>query len=116
MSSNSTEEIRERILVHLSQHHAQTAGEIAKALHLSIAVVTSNLGCLTRSQKLVKVHHPGWDRARYRVAGTADSRAGVESTAKPKKPASTANHQAGAQNYNARFWNAFIRRAPIPEK
>ena len=116
MSSNSTEEIRERILVHLSQHHAQTAGEIAKALHLSIAVVTSNLGCLTRSQKLVKVHHPGWDRARYRVAGPADSRAGVEPTAKPTKPGAEKSHQSSTQSYNDRFWNAFIRKAPIPEK
>ncbi len=54
MESPSNPEVRERITDLLAQSERQTVAEIAKALHLPISVITSNMGFLTRSNQVLK--------------------------------------------------------------
>ncbi|XTI73784.1 hypothetical protein ACQAYK_12750 (plasmid) [Acidithiobacillus sp. AC3] len=70
--------------------------EIAKALHLPITVVTSNVGFLTRCDEVIK------------------EPAAKTGSVPPENPALPSKSQKRG-SYNDRFWEAYLRRGAIPE-
>lgn len=113
MESPSNAEVRERIVALLAQSERQTVAEIAKALRLPITVVTSNVGFLTRCDEVIK--EPGTVKKLpvYRLP-CAEERAAKTGSLPPESPALPSKSQKRG-SYNDRFWEAYLRRGPIPE-